>query len=68
MKKYITKAEAIKIFKSEYKEQIKEMSNTDRRLTWNDFTQHLYDNGQISHNQLYTWDQPKFLTKKSQNN
>lgn len=39
---------------------------TDKRLWWNDFAQWLFDSGQITEKQLYSWGQPDCVTMPSE--
>lgn len=60
MKNYITKKQAEQIFKEEYSEFLKTASSTDKRCVWNDFTDFLCKDGQISQRQYNTWSHPGF--------
>ena len=56
------KNEAEKLFKQEYP-NYKEMSRTDKGVTWNAFTEHLYQTELITEKQLYNWGHPVFIKK-----
>lgn len=59
-KRYLTKVQAENIFKEEYKEFLKTATPTDKRCMWNDFTDILCRDGQISEYQYNTWSHPQF--------
>lgn len=58
--KYITKKEAEKIFKEEILIHLNKKDKVLARTSWNDFTDTLYKDNQISENQYNNWTQPRF--------
>lgn len=58
--KYITKKEAEKIFKEEILIHLNKKDKVLVRTSWNDFTDTLCKDNQISENQYNNWTQPIF--------
>lgn len=58
----MNKREAEKWFKEEYP-NYKELTKTDKRLTWNQFVEDIFADGHLTEKQLYEWDQPQFIKK-----
>lgn len=56
MTKHLTKAQALKGFKSEV--DIKSLSKTDRRVLWNMHVEYLRSEGAVSERQASTWANP----------
>ena len=57
---YITKKEAEKIFKEDFLAGLNKKDKTLIRTTWNDFTDTLCKDGQISEKQYNNWGYPRF--------
>lgn len=56
----MTKVQAEKLFKEEYKDWMKTATKTDKRVAWADFTDYLCKNGTITEKQYNNWGQASF--------
>ena len=60
MKNYITKKEAEKIFKEDFLTELNKKDKILIKTEWNNFTDSLCKDGQISEKQDNNWDYPRF--------
>ena len=60
MEKYMTKKDAEKIFKENFLTGLNKKDKILIKTTWNDFTDSLCKDGQISEKQYNNWDYPRF--------
>jgi hypothetical protein len=60
----ITKKEAERRFRVQGGRFASNVSNTDRRLLWNDYVDNLHSDGEITDKQVNSWSQPKWLKKR----
>ena len=61
MSKYLTKKEVERMFKEEVYPSLNKSDKPMIREAWNDFTDMLCKDGQISDNQYNTWSTPGFI-------
>lgn len=61
--KKLTKKEAEKAFRENFPSIIKSGDKPLKRMVWNDYTDALCKNGEITQMQCSTWTQPKFISK-----
>jgi hypothetical protein len=59
-RKFLTKPQAIALFKQTHGDLLKKETKTTIRCVWNDFTDSLHRSGEISDSQVQNWVQPSF--------
>lgn len=57
----MTKVEVEKLFKEEFSNLLKGTDKPAKKTAWNNFTDELMKDGEITEKQCDTWDHPKFI-------